>query len=474
MTPHDEEERSSIEEQLQDYSDLLAEERNRQLVNDLEKEIDSTAVTPPEFRPWLRRFLETQINTDRFAFSADGRTFSTEDFFLRDFFLRDLRNGGFICAVVWNINEDDADSKERRRGAMNRLPDDSIAWPVIQYVLDNDNSGLRDLACKWVTDYAPDCETAVAVLTKALRRKCPIAALQLSRLAPDTPGLVDVLAVALGYEWIASNRSSYDYRLGGAGEAALALARLGTTARPALARLRAAVLSPRDDFHAAEDRRMAFDAYAAIADDAEIQTLLDEMAAKPWIFGEVPSKVFSVDQEAGAVIIKDYRDFIASMRVPEGWKELPQTHSDQRAMWKFAVSGDMQAVFCLFSLGIPVGPQDAYNLCFLLTVPSHTLQPGELQSVGRIFRHDPEGTAFRIESAHTKDMGQRRILFLEGTWIQDGLRMLRIFVPRGPGGTIIEEIYFLAPPDKYALYREAVDAVLQSIEWIQDLSDPDA
>jgi hypothetical protein len=216
---------------------------------------------------------------------------------------------------------------------------------------------------------------------------------------------------------------------------------------------------------------MAFDAYAAIADDAEMQTLLDEWAAKPWIFGEVPSKVFSVDQEARAVIIKDYRGFIGSMTLPDSWEEFPETHGDHRTMWKFAVSGDTQAVFCLFSSGIPVGRQAADNLRSLLTVPSHTLQADELQSVGRIFRHDPEGTAFRIESAYTKDMGQRRVLFLEGTWRQDGLRMLRIFVPRvpGPGGTtIIEEIYFQAPPAQYAQYVEAVHAVLQSIEWIHD------
>ncbi len=238
-------------------------------LEELEKEIETAAPTPPQFQTWLREFLEAWIVGNRRAYADDP-------------FFRDLRHFGLVGAVLHNIDQDDTDSKERRRGAMNWLPDRSIAWPVIRFALDQeDNRGWQTLARKWVTAYASDRETATAVLTEALRQGCPLAALQLSKLAPDTPGLVDVLAGALSDEWIASWRRSYDYGLGGAGEAAQALARMGARARQALPQLRDAVLSERTDFHSETDRRMAFEAYLAICEDeAEIRALLDEWAAR--------------------------------------------------------------------------------------------------------------------------------------------------------------------------------------------------
>jgi uncharacterized protein (TIGR02996 family) len=266
--------RALIKEQQRDYAETSQLESR---LAELEKEIGAAASTPPQFQTWLREFLEALIIGNRRDYSDDP-------------FFRDLRRHGLVDAVLHNIDQDDADSKERRRGAINWLPDDSIAWPVIRFALDQeDNHWWQTIARKWVTEYAPDRETAVAVLTEAVRQGCPLAALQLSRLAPDTPGLVDILAGVLSDEWIASRAQSYDYGLGGAGEAAQALARMGARARQALPRLRDAVVSERSDWHSDTDRWEAFEAYITICfevyfaiceEEAESRALLDEWAAR--------------------------------------------------------------------------------------------------------------------------------------------------------------------------------------------------
>ena len=258
--------RALVKEQQRDYAETNQLESQ---LAELEKEIGAVASTPPQFQTWLREFLEALLIGNRRDYTDDP-------------FFRDLRRLGLVGAVLHNIDQDDADSKERRRGAINWLPDRSIAWPVIRFALDQeDNHGWQTIARKWVTEYAPDRETAVVVLSEAVREGCPLAALQLSRLAPDTPGLVDVLAGALSNEWIASWARSYDYGLGGAGEAAQALARMRARARQALPRLRDAVLSERTDFHSSTDRWMAFQAYLAICEDeGEIRALLEEWAEK--------------------------------------------------------------------------------------------------------------------------------------------------------------------------------------------------
>jgi uncharacterized protein (TIGR02996 family) len=159
-----------------------------------------------------------------------------------------------------------------------------------------------------VARYAPDRDTAVAVLTEAIRHSPPaeqqwMAALQLTNLAPDTTGLVDVLASALADDWTASEESSYGVGIGGAGMAAAALARVGEQAKPALPLLRAAVLSQQHHYHSGADRRMAFEAYVTLCEDeAEIRTLLDEVAAGGFLEDEFLISVLRLAEERPAFI----------------------------------------------------------------------------------------------------------------------------------------------------------------------------
>jgi hypothetical protein len=69
------------------------------------------------------------------------------------------------------------------------------------------------------------------------------AAVHLSRLAPQTPGLVPVLISALNGSWYSSARVGWDYGLTGAGEAAEALGHLGAQGSIAVPDLTNAILA---------------------------------------------------------------------------------------------------------------------------------------------------------------------------------------------------------------------------------------
>jgi hypothetical protein len=98
--------RALIQEQQGDYAETSQWESQ---LAELEKEIGTAASTPPQFQTWLREFLEALISGNSHAYTNDP-------------FVHDLRRHGLVAAVLYNIDQDDADSKERRRGGHKLAP----------------------------------------------------------------------------------------------------------------------------------------------------------------------------------------------------------------------------------------------------------------------------------------------------------------------------------------------------------------
>ena len=138
--------------------------------------------------------------------------------------------------------------------------------------LANQNAYTRKKAAKWLPKYvSEDC--AIPMLTTALQDPEPEvrwwAAIHLSRLAPETQGVVPVLVEALHASWYCSARLCWDYSLYGAGEAAEALGHLGTLAANAIPDL-ITVIPTLYEYNA----QLAARAVARIAGNADALNLL--------------------------------------------------------------------------------------------------------------------------------------------------------------------------------------------------------
>ncbi len=123
---------------------------------------------------------------------------------------------------------------------------DMTLFSLTAAALTDGNAYARKTAAKWLPKYAHE-DSAVSLLLIALEDPEPEvrwwAAVHLSRLAPETPGLVAVLIDALNGSWYSSVRIHWDYGLTGAGEAAEALGHLGAQARMAVPDLINAILT---------------------------------------------------------------------------------------------------------------------------------------------------------------------------------------------------------------------------------------
>lgn len=338
---HLEDERLLVQEQIQDYAEQIAgEQANLRRQHEFEALYNAAATsTPAQLHGVLHAFLQAQLMDDTSTYHVG---WAAE-------FFDQLRAGGLDSAVLSNVAKDDADGQERSRtGARNLVPNHAIVWPVMRHVLANPDEyhwqGL-EVALKSAETYATDRAEAARLLAEyiredsaaalSVRQLCPearalsevpdttvdrdaasarllaqfvrnapaLAALSLSKLAPDTPGLAEVLIDAVGRDWEASARLSFAAGIGGAGMAAEALARLGPRGRQVLHRLREAVLSDRWDWHSTADRRMAFEAYAALCeDDTAVLALLDEVVAKGHLSDEFLAPIVRLAQEKPAFV----------------------------------------------------------------------------------------------------------------------------------------------------------------------------
>jgi hypothetical protein len=147
---------------------------------------------------------------------------------------------------------------------------------LIQAALAVGDEYTRRTAAKWLARYASD-EIAAPVYTGLLHDSEPRvrwwAAVHLSRIAPETEGLIAVLVEAMKGKWMPSARVLWCFGLSGMGEAAEALGHLGNAAREAIPDLMEAIaLSGRNGF--AYNEQLAARAIWRIAGGEETVRLL--------------------------------------------------------------------------------------------------------------------------------------------------------------------------------------------------------
>lgn len=180
---------------------------------------------PERFQNWLRDVYTDCLLDRNWAASV---------------FLSDVERLGFVRAVLLNVDRDDIDNDDHRRWP-NLLPNVRIVPAVLRYALTNETDAYwRSLAVKWLPHYVMDRTVVEWLLTAVLAREAGPdtyhAAVHLTELAPDTPGLAECLLDAACDGWCAS-RSCDPRREAGADRAIACLEQIGTpNLLPALSR----------------------------------------------------------------------------------------------------------------------------------------------------------------------------------------------------------------------------------------------
>jgi hypothetical protein len=161
---------------------------------------------------------------------------------------------------------------------------------------------------------------------------------------------------------------------------------------------------------------------------------------------------------------------VAAMQIPVGWVAGTTVHRDIGAYsWvPFSPPNDSGTVLAFYYRGLPTGTQGTKAFRDVLAAPPHPLSPTELSAIGATLRVQPEESSFPLRAAETRDLHGKRIVLLEGHYLNSGEDVLHLFVDASPSEerSAVQEIIFQAKPEAFARYRDAVQASLASIVWV--------
>jgi hypothetical protein len=156
------------------------------------------------------------------------------------------------------------------------------------------------------------------------------------------------------------------------------------------------------------------------------------------------------------------------MTIPSQWSTLPveRKQTTDSVTQPYCLKADEEVKFMLFYRGKEVSANVASDFQAILDAPPHKLSEDEYRNIIMIIRHMSEDDFFERYSVETREIDGRTVLAVEGMWTRSAVKNYGIFVPGNASGTIIDELHYYAPADKYVQYLPAGQEILQSIKFV--------
>ncbi len=160
---------------------------------------------------------------------------------------------------------------------------------------------------------------------------------------------------------------------------------------------------------------------------------------------------------------------IAVLEVPDGWVERSADNYYRdigaRSMLEFHPPDAPDAVLCVYYRGLPMRDAAAALFRAVLRQPPHALGFGEIKDLRGVLQERADSKVFTISSARTEDLNGRRILWIEGRYKEAGNDLQQILLDADGTGSVVQEIYFVAPKDIFLKYARSARAALTTIVW---------
>lgn len=160
---------------------------------------------------------------------------------------------------------------------------------------------------------------------------------------------------------------------------------------------------------------------------------------------------------------------VARMEFPNTWtagateKKPMQTES----LTKFQLAGDPDTKICLYDRGTPIRPSVAEAFHNLLEQAPHTLTESQFAALSEILR-DKSQQYFSKRDARTEDLNGKRVLVVEGSFYKgkpDQVDNKSIYIDADGTGSVVQEIWYDSPKNKYDLHLHDANKAFKSIRW---------
>lgn len=173
-----------------------------------------------------------------------------------------------------------------------------------------------------------------------------------------------------------------------------------------------------------------------------------------------------LDFESAVEILS--RGAIREMRLPSGWVRGERKEREEERMYSyesFHPRGRPDVMLWFYYRGHRVSDAAAAAFRQMLTGPAQVLSPDEIRSVAEVIRDKSDPDDFRIVMAKTEEIGGRRILSLEGRYVDAQEDAYTLYADSGGSGEVVQEIHYRAPKADYLGHLVEAKAAFRSIVW---------
>lgn len=158
---------------------------------------------------------------------------------------------------------------------------------------------------------------------------------------------------------------------------------------------------------------------------------------------------------------------IERMKLPPGWQanQKQEGKIGNSSYRDYTPPDNKEVKMVFFYRGRPVEPGSASAFHGLLEKPAHSLSPAELKSIAEVIRDRQDARDFQMLSARTEDLNGKRVLIVEGRYIQIQQDTYAVLVDADGSGKAVQEIFFQAPKENYMRFSREAKESIKSIQW---------
>jgi len=159
---------------------------------------------------------------------------------------------------------------------------------------------------------------------------------------------------------------------------------------------------------------------------------------------------------------------VADMKLPAGFvagQKNDGGFGNSGSFQEFHSAGDADVKVFFQYRGHRMSQDASDKFHHLLSEPPHNLRQSEIDQLGEVLEGKSQPTDFQITTAKTQDIHGKRVLVVEGDYLNFGLRSRTLYVDSDGTGSAVQEIAFQAPKDLFNKNVVQGTKSLESINW---------
>jgi hypothetical protein len=165
------------------------------------------------------------------------------------------------------------------------------------------------------------------------------------------------------------------------------------------------------------------------------------------------------------MIIEEKLGVVHSFEIPDDWRTDKRLDLGERQVSVFKDPNSDYILFCHLYRDVELSRGAAEKFQTALYAPFHELSEAEIQDLEPVIEGLSNKDVFKINLADTAYVNERRVIRIQGEWLEQRVSTMSCFIDNGGKGRRVQNLYFSAPTGHLDKYENLADQIFLSIKW---------